>query len=263
MSTRLFKTYAANAPFGTWPANTTTHQGLYCMTVDGGYLSGKFAGQSGQLARETLSLGLAKWREISAQLNHKPKPVPTDSLELYGGEPLEKGGLKLEVAYRDFPRGEVQRPGDPRMPNPYNLGWFDFTAAEAQAFLAEGDEKRALPDSLFREFASRTLKDSVRGQSRDWKDGELQSGELFAQLAGQNGSVKTFTLTGSANFLAGDLSYAPTLLGSASYDTATGEFTSFRLIAAGQRTGKSGANARETDLGPAPMGVGFKLYRSE
>ncbi|MFT5471139.1 MAG: hypothetical protein ACI8UO_006272 [Verrucomicrobiales bacterium] len=261
-ATRLFKTYAANAPYGTWPAKTSTHQGLYCMTADGGYLSGRFASQSNEMARTALNQGLAEWRKQVAAGSLKPKPVPTDPLDLYGGEPIQKGGLKLEVVYRDLPRGEIERPGNARFPNPYNLGWYDFSPGEARAFLVDGAEKQQLPDALFRKFAVKTLKDAVRGQMGDWKENEINSGELFSQLVGEEGTVKTFALSGSAEFKAGDQIFEPVLHGSLSFDSATGEFTDFRLIAAGQRAGRSGANGRETDLGPAPMGVGFKIYRA-
>lgn len=261
-STRLFKTYAGNAPRGTWPARTTTHQGLYCMTADGDYLSGRFANPSREIARDTLASGMARWKEIASAANLTSRPVPTDKLDLYGGELLQKGGLKLEVAYRDFPRGEIERPGNSRQPNPYNLGWFDFTAQEAAAFLGSKGEKTALPDSLFKEFARRTLKDAVRGQMSDWKAGEMSEGRLFTELTGQRGSEKMYRLTGSAKFSAGERSYAPLLYGELRYDTARGEFTDFRLVASGQRTGKGGANGREADPGPAPLGIAFRLYQS-
>lgn len=259
-STRLFKTFAHNAPGGTFPSGTPTYQGLYCMTADGGYLSAGFAYNNNRGSRSVITQGLAAWKRKVQADGLDPKPVPTDALDLYGGEPLQKGGIKLEVAYRDFPRGEVERPSGPRVANPYNLGWYDFSPAEARAFMAEGSEKQQLPDGIFRKFGCQVLKDSVRGQMGNWKEHEMQSGELFSQLTGQEGSVKTFALSGSASFKAGGNSYAPVFHGVAKFDTATGEFTDFRLIAAGQRTGQGGANGRSTDLGPAPMGVGFKLY---
>ncbi|MGY8642221.1 MAG: hypothetical protein ACKVJU_14150 [Verrucomicrobiales bacterium] len=256
-STKLFKTYTKNAPAGTWPANTTTHQGLYTMTANGDYLSGKFANPSKDAAHEILESGLNSWKSKT----ENAKPVPTDRLELYGGEPLQKGGIKLEVVYRDLPRGDIERPSDSRFPNPYNLGWFDFSPSEAKAFLAEKGEKKEIPSPIFSKLACAKLKDSVRGQMGDWKAQEMQSGQLFSELITENGSVKTYQLTGNAKFSSGDRSYEPTLQGEAIFDTSTGEFTEFKLIAAGQRTGRGGANGRSTDLGPAPMGVGFWLYK--
>ena len=259
-ATKLFKTYARNAPGGVLPQNSSTYQGLYTMLADGTYLSGRFARQSNGVAREALTSGLANYKRIASQRGYKPEPVPTDKLELYGGDPLRRGGLKLEVAYRDFPRGDQKRPGDWYFENPYNLGWHDLTPAEAKSFITTSRKPQALPDPVFQKFACKTLKDAVRGQMRDWKPNEIKQGALFTQLVGEKGSVKTFKLTGKVDFALGDLTFAPTLHGTASYDTGRGEFTDFRLVAAGQRTGKAGANGRATDLGPAPMGVGFKLY---
>jgi hypothetical protein len=57
-------------------------------------------------------------------------------------------------------------------------------------------------------------------------------------------------------------SYKAQLLGRAVYDERTQAFVEFELVSVGQRSGKGGANGRENDLGPAPMGVAFKLYQS-
>ena len=231
------------------------------MTADGTYLSGKFARQSNGIAREALTAGLASWKTIAGQRGYQPRPIPTDKLELYGGEPLQKGGIKLEVAYRDLPRGDVQRPGDSRFPNPYNLGWYDLTPAEAKSFLTNSREKKPIPDQVFQKLAQQRLKDAVRGQAGDWKPGEIKSGSLQSQLVSQSGSKQTYRLSGSATMLAGDRSFSPKFHGRTTFDSATGEFTDFRLIAAGQRTGKSGANGRESDLGPAPIAIALDLYK--
>ncbi|NNE90661.1 MAG: hypothetical protein HKN23_03355 [Verrucomicrobiales bacterium] len=232
------------------------------MTAGGDYLSGRFARQSNQIARATLTGGLEAWEKLAAQRNYEPKPVPTDRLDLFGGKPLQKGGLKLEVAYRDFPRGDVRRPGDARFPNPHNLGWYDLSPAEARSFLP-ADGKQKVSDSVFRKLAITTLKDAVRGQMNGWKEHEMTEGELHSEKTGQSGTVSTYKLTGHAKFAVGDRTYEPALFGLAKFDSASGEFTQFQLIASGQRTGKGGANGRETDLGPAPMGVGLQLYGQE
>lgn len=231
------------------------------MTHDGKYLSGKFARQSNGVARETLEGGLAKWKQIAAKRGYDPKPIPTEKLAIYGGEEFQKGGLKLEVAYRDLPRGEDTRPGDSRFPNPYNLGWYDLTPAEAKTFLTNSKTKTAIPDRVFRKLARERLKDAVRGQMGDWKEGAFKSGQLFTQLIAEKGSKNFYQLSGSAEMAAGEHTFSPKLHGTTIFDTATGEFTSFRLIAAGQRSGKGGANGRETDLGPAPMAVALTMFQ--
>ncbi|MFT4551332.1 MAG: hypothetical protein ACI8XO_002458 [Verrucomicrobiales bacterium] len=261
MATKLFKTYAANAPRGTFPQQTSTHQGLYCMTPEGDYLSGKFARQTNGGARDTITSGLANWKEMVRKSNANPKPVPTDKLELFGGEVIQKGGLKLEVAYRDLPRGDVERPGDTRFPNPYNLGWYDLTPEEAKTFVTGSKSKAAIPDQVFKKIARECLKDAVRGQMSNWKDADIKDGQLFTSLAAESGSKQTYQLSGSAEMDSGELTFSPKLHGTLTFDQATGEFTDFRLIAAGQRTGKAGANGRETDLGPAPMAIALTMYR--
>jgi len=262
-STKLFKTYVANAPHGTFPAQTSTYQGLYCLLPDGTYLSGKFARQTNEVARKTLTEGLDFWKKISDQYSATRKDVPTNKLAIYGGEEIRKGGLKLQVTYRDLPRGEIKRPGNAQFPNPYNLGWHDFTPAEARSFLSDGREKVALPDQIFRKLARTHLKDAVRGQMNNWKNDAIKSGQLFTQLHSTKGDTKTYQLSGSAEMKADHLTFSPSFHGTLTYNTATKEFTDFRLIAAGQRSGKAGANGRETDLGPAPMAIALTLYRTD
>ena len=256
-STNLFKKYVATAPAGTFPAQTSTYQGLYCLLPDGTYLSGKFARQTRDVARQALTTGLEKWRNKAVQ----PKPVPTNKLAIYGGEELQKGGLKLEVAYRDLPRGKVQRPGDARFPNPYNLGWFDLTQQEAIPFLNVSPEKAAIPDPIFKKLARTCFKDAVRGQMSDWKEGAIKEGQLFTQLISIDGSQTTYRLSGNAQISEEGRTFTPTFHGTVTFDTATNEFTDFRLIAAGQRSGKARANGRATDLGPAPMAIALTLYQ--
>jgi hypothetical protein len=260
-ATNLFKTYVKNAPDGTFPRKTSTYQGLYCMTADGVYLSGKFARQTRDMASEAFTSGLTRWGKIAGQRSYQPKAVPTNRLAIYGGEKIRKGGIKLEVAYRDLPRGEVRRPGNSQFPNPYNLGWFDFTPAEARSFVTESREKVAIRDGIFRKLARMRLKDAVRGQMNDWDKGEIKGGQLFTQLVSSKGSRKTFRLSGSADMAAGERTFSPRFHGTVTFDSATGEFTDFRLIAAGQRSGKGGANGRETDLGPAPIAIALTLYQ--
>jgi hypothetical protein len=76
------------------------------------------------------------------------------------------------------------------------------------------------------------------------------------------GSRSSYRLKGSVNLSENERRYEAQLLGKAVYDERLQAFFEFELVAVGQRSGKGGANGRENDLGPAPMGVAFKLYRS-
>lgn len=260
-STRLFKAYVADAPDALIPAKTSTYQGLYCMTADGGYLSGKFARQSREQAEQVLTEALGKWREEVRRSGARPKPVPDNRLPMFGGAELRPGGLKLEVAYRDLPRGEVRRPGNAQFPNPYNLGWLDLDPREAATLVTGSAERLEVPDAVFHKLALTSLKDAVRGQMQDWKREDLKSGSLWVRKVAAEGAEDAYEAGGEAVLRRGDLSFAPQFHGRFRVDRSTGEFTAFQLIAAGQRTGKGPANGRATDLGPAPLGIAFTLYR--
>jgi len=261
VATRLFRSYVEKAPSDLFPQNTSTYQGLYCLTADGGYLSGKFARQSREEARKVLRGGLKSWRAGIAARKGEVKEVPKNRLAMYGGAELRQGGLKLEVAYRDLPRGEIRRPGNAQFPNPYNMGWFDLGPREAAA-LATGEKAgEAIPPDLFRRLALTTLKDAVRGQMQDWRKEDLQSGELRVSLVGRSGDEERYEIDGEALLKRGSRSFAPAFHGHFSFDRAKGEFLAFEMVAAGQRTGRGPANGRATDLGPAPMGIALTLYR--
>ena len=199
---------------------TSTYQGLYCMTSDGEFLSGNFARQTCEIARGALSEGLQNWQKVVSDRDYKPKPVPTNRLALYGGEKLQKGGLKLEVAYRDLPRGELERPGNARFPNPYNLGWFDLTPAEAKSIVSGSREKTAIPGKIFQKLARTRLKDAVRGQMGDWEEGDIKGGRLFTQLVSTKGRQQVYELSGSALLEAGGRRYEPEFYGSMTFDRA-------------------------------------------
>ena len=255
-STRIFKAYVANAP-RMWAPNTTTHQGIYCMAPDGGYLSGTPGLSVNAPARKLIADAWTKWRAKGISM----KPVPTDPIPLYGGKDPELGSVKLQVAYRDLPRGDVRRPSSAKFQNPYNLGWFDLTAKEAASLVTTSKEPVAIDRDLFVRLATHTLKDAVRGQCRNFKPEDFKAGSMTTQLVSDSGGKQTFRLQGNADLGDAQRTYKPSLRGFAIYDQASKSFTQLELVAVGQRTGKSGANGRETDLGPAPMGVSFRLFK--
>ena len=257
-STNLFKTYVSNAP-DLWPANTPTHQGLYVMTADGGFLSGDFARQSLENARAVIEAGWDSWK----RKNHREsKPVPRTGLPLFAGAPPPPGGLKLQVTYRDLPRGETRRPGDAQFPNPYNMGWYDLTPQEAKSFVNDSPQPREVPLGIVQKLALTKLKDAVRGQMNGWKPTDWKGGRLKVEQDKKAGSVVVCRISGNVDLRRGNsLSYAPKFFGHAVYDQSTGEFIDFQMLATGQRTGRGGANGRNTDLGPAPMAIAFRMYR--
>ncbi|MEO0415772.1 MAG: hypothetical protein AAF226_12570 [Verrucomicrobiota bacterium] len=255
-STRLFQAYVKNAP-PLWPANTTTHQGLYVMTPGGDYLAGKFARQSKENALSTLQEG---WNEWTQQKSGDSQAVPGGTLPLFGGKVPTSEVVKLRVSYRDLPRGDLQRPGDARFPNPYNISWYDLSAEQAAHFTNSGSSPQSVLADVLKPLAMQVLKDAVRGQIRGWQPDAWRGGELTVRMIEERDGLIVCELRGSCDLQNGALRYRPKLYGETIYDRQKGQFTAFQLMAAGQREGKGAANGRETDLGPAPMGVALSLF---
>lgn len=254
-STELFKTYVKNAP-PIWDQDTTTHQGIYTMTADGEYLSGVFASPDVNRVRAMMRIGLGAFEEKKAAT--ESKPIPTNSLALVGGKQnTAPGEVKLQVSYRDLPRGELRRPGSARFPNPYNQGWFDLTRSEAQQFAAEGQVDKRLLTRL----SIHLLKDAVRGQTSRWKPENFLSGNLKVNKVRTDNYLHYYQYSGKVELKDSNRNYHPELYGIGVYHSTEKRFLDFQLIATGQREGKSGANGRTTDLGPAPMAVAIRMHR--
>ena len=158
-STALYRTYVKNAP-KLWPEDTSTYQGFYLMSPSGDYLGGNFGIVQKEEARNLITAALEKWKATGAFM----RSVPTNALAIYGGKEPQPGSLKLQLAYRDLPRGDVERPNTAYIQNPYNLGWLDLSKEEAQTFLTESEKPIEIPQRLFAKIATQTLKDAVRGQ---------------------------------------------------------------------------------------------------
>jgi hypothetical protein len=259
-STRLFRKFKGNAPPGLIPRGSTV-QGVYCMTAEGDFLSGQFARASRDRAGRVLEEGWERWSRLARERGYQPRPVPETPLVSVPGRPLPPGGMKLEVAVRDLPRGEDRNPGrEAWHRGAFNLNWIDFTAAEARSFVTTGRDKRTVPAAVFEKLALKTLKDSVRGQCYEWKEGALKEGQLETECIEKEQGRLTMRLTGFARLEQRGRDYQCRLHGKAVYDERQGRLLEFELVAAGQRSGSDEFNFREDDAGPAPMGVAYVLH---
>jgi len=225
------------------------------MSPEGEFLVGNFAILQKNKARKLMNTALTKWKRRSPAL----LPVPEKDIAIYGGGEPQPGGVKLKIAYRDLPRGDIVRPANAHIQNPYNLGWYDLSASEAQRFRTDSREPVAIPEPLFLKLATTTLKDAVRGQTGEWDESALRGGSLTTQMV----SPGKFQLKGTINLTDGTRSFVAQLYGQAVYNKQAKKFVEFELVAVGQRTGKNGANGRANDLGPAPMGVAFRLFATD
>ena len=249
---RLFQKLKKDAPEGVIPDGTTV-QGVYCLTPDGKFLSGYFAWATAKRARDVIRRGWERFEEHARQTGKTPRPIPTDTLDYALGD--REPYVKLEAAVRDLPRGR-EHPT-----HFYNLGWVDVAKDELEVLVA-AESKVRLPDSVLRKLET-CLKDSVRGQCYDWKPSAERSGELYAECIDRHAGARTIRVTGQASFQETSKSFRAQLHGLIEYDTIDESITRFDLVASGQRSGKCRFNNRDDDLGPAPMGVAFRLYRSQ
>jgi hypothetical protein len=234
------------------------------MTSDGDFLSGNFAGASAERAKSVLEEGWHRWRELADTRGYKEEPVPREPLDLTLGDPVSEGGLKLEVAVRDLPRGDDTKPGRLEWQQcAYNLNWLDLSPEEARSLVTSSNRKQSVPTAVFDKLARRTLKDSVRGQCGDWHEGALWEGQLDVQCTDHQSRELTIRLTGFAKLSESDRAYECQLYGKARYDTDRNRFTHFELVAAGQRSGRDEFNFRQDDLGPAPKGVAMVMHSTQ
>lgn len=226
------------------------------MTAEGDYLGGEFAWVD---RKRTLALMRSSLQKFRTSPSAKMQPVPRNTLPLFSGSVPEAGGLKLQLAYRDLPRGTERFPKTERLTRPVNLGFLDLTAEEAQQFLPVGRDKKELPLALVKRISQESLKDCARGQCNPGKN-SFQRGQWFVQEKSREGTVRTIELQGSSYLDGGGTTYAPTLYGLLGYDEAREEFTRFDLVAAGQRRGAGQFNFRGGDEAVAPLGVAFRLF---
>ncbi len=261
-STALFRKFTRNAP-NMWGANSSTHQGFYCLTADGDYLSGNFGRTSNGRARELLNTAWNKFQTLAANRGWDPKPIPNNRFEMTMGKPVQPGGIKLEAASRDLPRGSDRRPGNSEWEREaYNLNWIDFTPNEAAYFVTESKERVEIPRKIVEKLAITTIKDNVRGQS-GWKKGAFSDGELYTELIRSNGKSQSMWLTGFAILRDGRQVIATQLHGHVEFDSERGEFTRFDMVASGQRQGSTQFNFRHNDPGPAPLGIAWTLHQPD
>lgn len=257
-STQLFEGYLKKAPRDLVPEGTSTYQGSYCMTAEGDYLGGAFAWVDRDRTLALMRSSLEKFRRNPPA---EMKPVPENKLPFFVGDAPKTGELKLQLAYRDLPRGAERHPKTERLTRPVNLGFLDLKAEEVRAFLPEGSAEMELPRALVKRLSQEALKDCARGQCNPG-DKSFQSGQWFVKEKRREGETRIIELRGTSHLDGGGTVYRPTIYGLLGYDEARATFTRFDLAATGQRQGASEFNFRGGDEKPAPLGVAFRLFSS-
>ncbi len=230
------------------------------MTADGDFLSGYFAWAFRDRALRVIQQGWTQFQRLARQKGWTPKAIPTTDLGPTMGRPTPRGGIKLEVVARDLPRGEATRPGRGEGEKcAFNISWLALTSAEASRFVTSKEAPQEVPQSILWKM-SKLLKDCVRGQCGDWPRGALQNGKLLVQRIKTKDNVWTMRISGFVILATSSRHYAPQLHGECEYDVKKKRLTRFELMASGQRKGRTQFNSRQRDLGPAPLGIAFRLH---
>lgn len=266
---QLFKKFGESMPPGDWH-HPGTKQGIYMMGPDGEYLEGRFAA-SGETrdVRERLQRALQRWDALKKQARYANKPVPAIGTAVPCG--LADSPMLLRVSLRDLPRDDK----DPRRWRPgafddgnwatfvqwaWNQNWFSID--DPRAFVTDQKEPRPVAKGPFARLCREVFVDNVRGQAPHWRPEHVQLAELTMRRRAA-GARWTIEYTGQARMDAGPQKIALAIAGEAEWDPRGERFTRFELVAVGERSGAWTFNQRAQDPGPAPIGIGLRLFRPE
>jgi hypothetical protein len=243
-------------------------QGIYAMTPGGKFL-GSTNERDAKAVAEMLKTALAKWDAMDKKdrLAEKDPAKEPQGRSLY-----PEGGLVLQAFSRDLPRKDG---GESKgyWVGAFNQDYAWFTKDEAKSVVPASPKpgaKQAVAEKLVRRLARCHLTDNVRGESRVYEPDQVKKAEMTASVTKVEGELVHLRLEGAAaaeekgnwKIKEGEVStargYEMKLLGLATWDAKKERFTTFDLVAAGNRWG--GWNpARTEDLASNPMGVVFRL----
>ncbi len=265
---QFFKKYGEAMPAGDWH-HPGTKQGIYMMGPNAEYLEGRFAasGDPGDM-RARMTRALERWTALAKSNGYANSPVPSVKTSL---PPGITGSLILKVNLRDLPRGGGDTSGSRIEEVKARTGqWNEFTKwAWNENWIGLPDARSLVPSTGAVENVSATviericrevLVDNVRGQAPRWKPEAIKEANLTMRIQSQKGSLTQVEYTGSCLMDSGANSYRAKLYGQSTWNSSSGSFEKFDLVATGMRSGAWQFNQREQDKGPAPMGVSLSLY---
>jgi hypothetical protein len=271
----FFRLVAEQGHYGGRTVPSATRQGQYAFTPDGQLLASINTRDADKMLG-MMRQALERWNALNAQRNDT-----TVESGVYERDPrypdfYPAGGLVLKQTLRDLPRPEGH-PSPQKRPEAVNFDYAWFTAEEARDFLPERLEpgaRRELPRRIVRRFARFHLLDSVRGETPPWRDEHVQSAQMTTEVVAVEGTRVRLRLDGAVrNEQSGTWAIRPfqeklegmsrgydcRLRGEITYNTDSGRFERFDLVAVGDRWGGTEHNNRQEDLPASPMGIVFQL----
>jgi hypothetical protein len=257
------KTFPAYDLFKRENTESSTTQGFYVFTP-----SGKLLGRSWYKPEEVINLlreSSRKWDQIpKAERDAMAKGVNSKKEEdaLY-----PKDGFVLHSYLRDLPR----KVGKPRKEWNQEFTWFQKN--EARQFVplkVKVGEQHDVPKLIVHRLARFTFIDSVIGGTLPFDDQHVKTARLNARIVSLKGGVAHLEFDGNT-FVeeVGEWSVhhdgkdrGPQkrgcdfkIIGNADFNVSRQSFTSFELVACGNRWGGTQFNWRDADTAVAPIGV--------
>jgi hypothetical protein len=240
-------------------------QGIYVATPSGALLASTNQ-RDAKVAAETLRKGLAAWESMKPEerrMSGKPAPEPEGLTRLY-----PEGGLVLQAFYRDLPRKEGEVKGF--WAGMWNQDFAWFTREEARSLVPDSrvpGASIAMPEKLARRLVKYHLVDNVRGATRPFSDESVKRAAITIRVSAVEGDALRLKIDGAS--LADEkggktfCGFDAHVRGHAIWDLKKEMFTSFNLLATGDRWGDNTLdNDRRDDLGAHPMGIAFRLAGS-
>ena len=196
----------------------------------------------------------------------------TEKLSLTNAEAMIRSDLVEIVEYlRDLGRPDDEKDWRTRA---WNTDQVWFTRTEAASLVPAQREVGAkvdVPARLVERLARFHLLDSVRGQTPPMPRQAVVEASLQSEVTGVNGDDVLLAFAGKTHTevdgrpVEGDAAaktghgVATELRGHARWNTKTGRFVAFELVAIGTRWGATQYNERRRDLGPTAIGFAFVL----
>lgn len=270
------KTFQAMADGGHYRGAGTTRQGIYVCTPAGKLLASVNANDPTRVLA-TLRQGWEAWEALPEDdrwIRSVESLRPAHRWE----QSFPEGGLVLESACRDL--------APERTPNErWNRDHVWFARDEVPLWLPPDTAGGAvdvgfeweLPELVTLRLAQFHLVDNVRGQSVPFARAEVERANLTARVESADEETLALSFRGATRAHApgpwqlADTTFRPKngreyvhgveteLVGRAVFDRSAGRFTSFELVAAGDRWGFTENNGRRNQAEKSPVGFAFRL----
>jgi len=266
---KFFRHIAEQGHFAGKTKPAATRQGLYITGVDGDLVDSL----NSTRARTVLKLinrGIAKWEKRNSVGDRMIDSNTPDARHVFV---FPEGGMILQETMRDLPTAAKSK----RDLRRHNFDHVWLTAEQKKSFVPSSNEPGhswEIPESLMKTLAAYNMIDQVHGEAFPFSVEHVQKAEMTAKVVSVDGEKVTVQLLGVVRNLKPatgaynpynkrtvdeDISSDLKLSGWLVYDTSKRDFESFRMLAAGQRSGGDVYNSRWKDMGPSPIGFAFQM----